>query len=341
MTPTAPVIYLIHGDDEYAIAQFISDLEKKLGDPALAELNTTRLDGRTYNLDDLLSVAGALPFLAKRRLVILSNPTERLKSKPSQDKFLEQLMKVPPTTALVLIENRPLTDERDRRYNRLHWLEKWAEEHPDLVFTKLINTPRGPELVRWVQVQAKTSGGQITPQAAQQLIQWVGEDPRQLSQEINKLLAFVNYKRAIELDDVLAITIDTAEGDIFILVDALGNRDGRRAMGMLDRLLEEQDPLNIFAMVTRQFRLVIQLRELFENGKSSTEMAQSLKLQPFQVERMIPQAQNFSLSALEAILHHLLGLDEGTKSGKIDGKLALQMLVAEIAKADIVKIKNA
>ena len=70
MAESTPVIYFLHGEDEYAIAQTLTELEKRLGDQATAEMNTTRLDGATYDIDKLLSVASALPFLAKRRLVV-------------------------------------------------------------------------------------------------------------------------------------------------------------------------------------------------------------------------------------------------------------------------------
>src|SRR5512147_2836430 len=99
MGASEPVVYLLHGDDEYAISRFVTGLEASLGDAATASMNITRLDGRTFNLDNLYAVTSALPFLAARRLVILTHPSERLKSSPAaQQKFLSQLEKVPPTT---------------------------------------------------------------------------------------------------------------------------------------------------------------------------------------------------------------------------------------------------
>ena len=74
MSNPAPVIYLLQGEDEFAIAQFLTKLQTDLGDPGLAAMNITRLDGRTYNLDGLLTIAGAMPFLTSRRLVILEHP---------------------------------------------------------------------------------------------------------------------------------------------------------------------------------------------------------------------------------------------------------------------------
>jgi len=44
----APVVYILHGDDEYAIAQFLASIEEKMGDPASAQMNITRIDGRSF-----------------------------------------------------------------------------------------------------------------------------------------------------------------------------------------------------------------------------------------------------------------------------------------------------
>jgi len=68
MGEAAPVVYLLYGEDEFAIAQFVSEMEARLGDPTTAMMNVTHLDGRSYNPDELLSVASVMPFLATRRL---------------------------------------------------------------------------------------------------------------------------------------------------------------------------------------------------------------------------------------------------------------------------------
>ena len=99
MGETAPVVYLLHGEDEFAIAQFVSEMEARLGDPATAAMNITRLDGRSYNPDELLTVASAMPFLAARRLVVLTNPLARLNSPSARQKFIKKLEAIPPSTA--------------------------------------------------------------------------------------------------------------------------------------------------------------------------------------------------------------------------------------------------
>ena len=335
MGESHPVVYLLNGEDEFLIARFVAELERKMGDPATASMNTTRLDGNSFNLDQLASVANALPFLATRRLVILTHPIARLSGQAAQKSFTDRLEKVPPTTALVLIEDRLLTLDRDREKGKIHWLERWALEHKDTVYLRTFRAPRGPELVKRIQEGAKKYGGQITTEAALLLASLVDNDPRLADQETEKLLAFVNYSRPIDYDDVMAVTADTGQGDIFTLVDALGSRDGTRAMGMLQRLLEYQDYYAIFGMIARQFRLLIQARESLDLGKQKAEIQRQLQLHPYVAEKLLGQAHRFALPELEQVYHRLIEVDEMVKTGQMPERLALETFVATITSSAI------
>lgn len=330
MTDSAPVVYLLHGEDEFAIAQFVSDIEAKLGDAATAAMNTTRMDGRSFDPAEFGAVVNAMPFLAKRRLVVLTNPLAAVNSQPARQSFLDQLERIPSTTALVLVENRYLTDERDRRKGKLNWLERWAQENSERVYLRAFVLPKGAAMAHWIQDRAKSFGGQFTPQAAALLASLVGDNPRLADQEIQKLLAYVDYHRVIEPDDVEALTADYEQGDIFEMVDALGNQDGRRAMGMLHRLLESQDPFSIFGMIVRQFRLLLLTREVLDNGGQAGEVARLLKLHPYVADKMSKQARHFTVPVLEQVYHRLLDIDEAMKTSQMTGDLALDTMVAAL-----------
>ena len=159
---TIPTIYILHGDDELAITRYIADLEARLGDPGTVAMNTTHMEGSAYSLNELIRVTSAMPFLAKRRLVVLENFLGRLKEKPDQEAFKDWLGRVPPTTALVLVERKPLVEERERRKGKDHWLEKWAKEAGERALLKECTAPKGRQLVTWIQEQARKAGGEIT-----------------------------------------------------------------------------------------------------------------------------------------------------------------------------------
>jgi len=103
MTAAKPVVYILHGDDEFAIQKTIARWTHDLGDPTTADLNISRLDGRTASEDDLRTATGSMPFLAERRMVIFAHPLARLGSEPARRRFLDLLDRLPPTTGLVLV----------------------------------------------------------------------------------------------------------------------------------------------------------------------------------------------------------------------------------------------
>jgi DNA polymerase-3 subunit delta len=326
-----PVVYLLHGEDEMAIAQHVAGILARLGETLIADMNTTRLDGRVVSLEEVETAAGTLPFMAKRRVVILTHPLARLTTPASRQKFLAFLERVPPSAALVLVEAQSLTEEKDRKKGRLHWLEKWAVGAGDRVFVKACPLPQGQAMTRRIQDLAKNAGGQISPPAAELLASLVGENLLGIDQEVQKLVAYTNYSRPVEPDDVEHLTADQGHGDIFMLVDAIGSRDSRLALNMLHRLLEEQEALSIFSMVVRQFRLLLLAREIMDHGGQAGDVARLVKLHPFVADKVTAQARRFTLAGLADIYHRLLDLDEGMKSGEIEGPLALDTFIAGMA----------
>ena len=331
MTESKPVVYIFHGDDEFATGQALEGIESQMGDPATAEMNTSHLDGRAFNMDELVQATRSMPFLAERRLVVLMDPLGSLKSSKDRDKFKTILENVPPTTALVIQISRPLVDARGRRSGKTHWLEKWAQSQDGKVFIREFSLPKGPQMANWIRNQAKESGGDFSQPASALLGTYVGEDPRLAAQEIEKLLAYVNYQRAVEPDDVEYLVAYAGETSIFDMVDALGTRNGREAQRLLHRLLEQDEPLRLFGMVVRQFRLLLLTRELLDAGYRETEIASAIKSPPFVVRKLIGQVRNFTLTQLEVIYHKLLAIDEAIKTGQTEGDVALDTLVAALS----------
>jgi len=330
MTESKPVVYIFYGDDEFAIGQALAGIGAQMGDPSTAEINTTYLDGRSLNLDELIRTTRAMPFLADRRLVVLTNPLGALKSNKDRDKFKDVMAGTPATTALVVQITSPLVDPRDRRKGKTHWLEKWAAGQDGKVFLREFTLPKGPQMANWIRQQAKESGGEFSHPAAALLGTFVGDDPRLAAQEIEKLLAYVNYQRPVEPDDIEYLVAYAGETSVFDMVDALGARSGSEALRLLHRLLEEDDPLRLFGMVVRQFRLLLLTRELLDAGYREADIASVLKTPGFVVRKLMGQVSTFSLPQLEAIYHQLLEIDEAIKTGQTDGDVALDTLVVAL-----------
>ena len=320
-----PNLFLLIGNDEFAIARRLKDFESDFTDPTSADMNTARLDARSMSENDLNTAVNAMPFLAKRRLVLLTNPSAKYNNASSRKKFLEFIEKAPDTTRVVMYES---VEPRDADK---HWLVKWAEKNEKLIQTKAFMLPKLRDMTGWIVNEMKAQGGQIEPRAAEMLKDMVGVDTRQAGMEITKLLAYVNWQRQVKVADVEAVCIVTSQQSVFDFVDALSSGNGKQAQHLLHRLLESEDAFSLWGMVVRQFRLLVQAREILDARGTKDDVARALGVHPFVAEKTSQQAARFSMESLESIYRKLLRIDEGVKTSQLTLELAMDTLVVELA----------
>jgi DNA polymerase-3 subunit delta len=237
---------------------------------------------------------------------------------------------LPDKSAVVLAEHRPLLNAKEKRQGKKHWLLKWGEKMGGKVYAREYSAPSDSQLPGWIIERALKMGGKFEPQAASKLAKLVGSDVRLADQEINKLLMYVNYERPVTETDVEELTALLPEGGIFDLVDALGNRNRKKAISEFHRLLADNDVQSIFGMIVRQFRLLVQSREIIDQQGGKQEIASLLKIHPYVGEKLAGQARNFTQSQLDGIFHRLLEIDSGLKTGKMSTDLSIDLLIAEI-----------
>jgi len=349
------MFYIFHGEDELARSDLVADFKSKVGDETTRDLNVTVLDGRTVTLAELILNADAVPFLSDKRLVVVEGLLTWLaSSKRSKEGgegepsgaakefikgLLDYMSNVPESTRLIFVEPRslPLTNP----------VLKLALE-TDKRTVKELRLPPKESMAGWVQKRARLHGGEFTSQAATALVTAVGYDPRpsdrdrspeqgnklrQMDQEIQKLLAYVNWSRPVKPEDVRLLVADAQQGDLFGMIDALTEGNGKKAIVELHRLIDRgKSPLELFGMIVRQFRLMIAVKELAERGQSSAGIARQLELHPYVAEKTGRQAQAFSMEQLERVYHRLQETDVQIKTGQIEDVAALDLLVAGLTR---------
>jgi DNA polymerase-3 subunit delta len=325
-----PVVYLFHGDDELAISEAIENLKSKLGDPASIELNLTVLDGRSLSIEEFETSSKSLPFLAERRLTILSHPLAYLKDESNRKRMLAFLEDLPDKTAVVLAEFNLLLPLKERNKGKKHWLEKWGQTLGKKFYSKGFTLVKGPQMTGWIISRTRKAGGEIEPPAANKLAVLIGEDVRLADQEITKLLTYVNYDRPVNEQDVELLTEGGQQGAIFNFVDALGNRNRKLAITEYHRLLADQDPQRVFGMIVRQFRLLLLSREILDGNGKESDITGKLKTHPYVSGKIATQARHFTQPQLEGIYRRLLVIDEELKTGVMSGDLNVDLLIAEI-----------
>ncbi|MBC7264491.1 MAG: DNA polymerase III subunit delta [Chloroflexi bacterium] len=333
------MFYILHGEDEFSLHEALTTMRAKMGERTLADLNTTVLDGRKLTLTELMNACNAIPFVAKRRLVIVENFASRLEGPPrgqgkargvkANDELLqalrEYLPKMPETTRLVFVENHTLSPQ-----NPL--LELAQQEKGGYV--KTFEPPKGDALTKWIVERVRTKGGEIEVVAATELANFVGNDLRKLDQECEKLVLYTAGERTITTEDVCQLVSHVQAASIFTLVDALGHRERERAMQLLHEQLDrDATPLYLFSMIVRQFRILLQVKELLGHGLSPAEIRAKLGISSqFVVDKAVAQSRQFSMERLECIYQRLVNTDADIKTGCMPEILALDLLVVDLCR---------
>jgi DNA polymerase-3 subunit delta len=325
--------YIFHGEDEFTRAEELKKLRAKMGDPQFAELNTTFLDGRRVTLGELRHHADAIPFLAEKRLVIVEGLLARLdphrRKKDGEDEeaaedepdpeFAAGLSAyLPNLPEKILAKTNPILKLAQRDRNHAH-VRQFSHPHPD-------------QLADWIVNNTETKGGRIEFSAANDLAMFVGADLRALDNELEKLITYRSGE-TIRREDVRAIVSPAQEQSIFELADAMGKRDVAAALELLhDQLTHNVEPLYLLAMIARQFRMLLQVRDLAARGLTLEQIRTQLALHPFVARKVLEQSRNFSIDQLETIYRKLLETDVAVKTSLGEPGVNLDVLVVELTK---------
>jgi DNA polymerase-3 subunit delta len=88
------------------------------------------------------------------------------------------------------------------------------------------------------------------------------------------------------------------------------------------------EPLYLLGMIVRQFRIMIQVKDLAERGVHPRDIPARLGMNPFVARKGLSQAAKFSMDQLEIVYHKLWETDLSIKTGQTEPVLALDLFVA-------------
>jgi DNA polymerase-3 subunit delta len=330
-----PTFYLIYGDDDLTIDETIAQIRAELGEDPNAELNTSEFEGENTSVDEILNAVSSFTFLSDMRTVFVRGFVAQFTSKGAGDigkkemqRLQDALPDLPDYARLILIERQKIRKDST--------IVKYAQNNK-LGWAKACEMPE--DSTDWILARAKNAyGNTIDPKAATALASVIGGDLQRADNELAKLAAYVNDERPISEDDVALLTPYVAEANIFNMVDALAQGNGAYALSLMNTILE-QDPsdpgFRLYALIVRQFRLLLLVREHLALGGSrdNNSIASAVGIRSgWQAGKLAKQSRAFKLSQLEQIYRRLQRYDEDMKTGKIEPRLALDLLVASLSK---------
>ncbi len=320
------MIRVFHGQDEFSIGEQVARIRESVSAPEVRDPNTSTYEGTGFSLMEVIGAASSAPFLADRRLVIVRGLLERLDGNDRSlgdewTNMAEGLSEIPATTELLFVDNVRL-----RRGGR-----GLRAVGPQADVTEFSNL-RGSGLDSWIRERFNEIDAAVEPAAVSRL-SWVsGGNLRLLDQEIRKLALYADG-RTVTRQAVDEMVSEAREANIFATIDAVLERRPERAMRMMYTLLENGSTVSsIIGLMARQVRILLLAKHLSADGLNREEIGRRVGINhSFVLDKTLRQIGRFSPDYLADIHRELLWADLAIKSGRLNDRLALEILAARLS----------
>ncbi|RKM62262.1 DNA polymerase III subunit delta [Butyrivibrio sp. CB08] len=304
--------YLIYGDEAYLRLQNRDKIVKALGGSE-SSMNFNKYEGDGCNPLEIIDMAETMPFLSDKRVILVENSGFFKSGCPELAEYLKASAE---STILIFVEK-----EVDKRKDIYKSLSKTG-------FEIECSTQDEDMLKRWVVSRFSNEGKKISPRAQAVLLDRVGTDMSNLTTEIEKLVCYAIDRNEITEEDIFAVCANYLTSRIFDMTDAISSQNQRRAIELYyDLLALKEPPAKILALITRQFNIMLQIKEMTDNRRDKGEMASAVKIAPFLVGKYQTWARNFSFEQLREALELCLANDEAVKTGKLDHVISVEMVI--------------
>ncbi|MBR4831009.1 MAG: DNA polymerase III subunit delta [Butyrivibrio sp.] len=304
--------YLVYGEEAYLRLQNRDKLIKALGEDT-SSMNFAKYEGDACDPAAIIDMAETMPFLSDKRVILVENSGFfKTGCQPLSD-----YLKEPSETAFFIFVEK----EVDRRKDIFKAVSKIGFE---------INCDEQDEdtLKRWIVSKFRSEGKNISPGSVAFLIDRVGTDMSNISTEIEKLVCYCMDRGEITNADIEAVCAGWITSRIFAMTDAIVEKNQKKAIDLYyDLLALKEPPAKILALITRQFNLMLQVKEMDDNHRDRGLIASSVGLMPFLVNKYTNWARSYSYKELKRVLELCASNDEAVKTGKLDYVISVEMVI--------------
>ena len=240
-------LYLLYGEEAYLRRQYRDKLKAAL---VLQEdaMNCSVYSGKDINANEVVDLAGTMPFFAERRVVIVENSGW---FKSGNDQIAALVKSLPDTTCMIFVEAE--VDKRGKLFKAVtaNGCAALCEMQDEATLRK------------WVMGLLKKENKTITPDALNLLLDKTGTNMENIRREVEKLVCYRYYEDGITAADVEELCIVQIQNQIFDMVEAVAQKKQKQALGLYYNLLAlKEAPMKILALTARQFHMLLQVKEM-------------------------------------------------------------------------------
>lgn len=307
-------VYLLYGEEAYLRNQYRDKLKAALlGDGD--SMNYHYFEGKDVSVGEVIDLAETMPFLAQRRVIVLENSGLFARG---GEQLAEYLASPAETAFFVFVE--PTADKRSRLYKAVTAKGRAVE----------FKTQDETVLKRWILGFLKKENKNITERELNLFLEKTGTNMENIRGELEKLLCYCMDRDVISAQDIEAVCTKQVSNQIFDMINALALKQQKKAMDLYyDLLTLKEPPMRILYLITRQFNMLLQVKELKNKGYDANTIGEKVGLAGFIAKKYVAQAAKFKEADLRTALKDCVETEEAVKTGRMNDVMSVELLIVK------------
>jgi DNA polymerase-3 subunit delta len=321
-------LYLFHGQEDFLKQYYMNNIEDMILNKDFKSLNKINFEGK-LDSRKIIDISETIPMFSDKKLIIIKNSSlfkankkaleDEGKGRQQNDDVLELLKSLPEYLCIIFYET-----EIDKRLKIIDLIRKNG-----LIVEFPYQKPA--ELIKWVLKVFKSHKKEIEGSTAAFLVDNSEQGMNEIINEINKIVMYAGNRVSIKKEDIDAVCTKSIKSRIFDLTDAIAEKNIALALKLLNDMIILKEPLpKILFMITRQLRQILEMKLLNSRGLSGNEAATRIGVSPYAAGKLTKHTKYFNIAALKAAIEESLNLDLAIKTGRLNDRIALELLISKL-----------
>ena len=307
--------YLFLGEEDFLKEEAIDKLKAAFLCTQTKELNYSVFyaKDKNFNLSEMLNSLDTLPFLSKKRLVVLKGADSLPASlRPHILSYLRN----PKESSIFVIESPSPAIKGDFLLG--------ISKHAQLVYCrKLTDSDINARLVK----RANSRGKRILPDAIEAIKENLPRDLRMLYSNIDNIILYIGKRHLITKQDVEALIGVSPSHTAFDLMGSLEKKDARKALRVFSSLKKDRKKeTELLGLLAWNARMILRVKELLKI-KNKIEMRRDLGLSPRMFDQTMRHASGFKKSEILGLLDEIIKADIEIKTGMLPRTVMEKLIV--------------
>jgi DNA polymerase-3 subunit delta len=331
-------LIFFYGEEQYLIKWAIGEIVENCIPKAVEQLNFSVINWEVSSIADLIDQCETLPMFSDRRIVVLENfntaeekAAGKNEGKDDKAESLIRYLKEFPESCILIMTSTDV-DKRKKAYKTINKLGKCYD------FSRLNEM----DFKKFVWGRFNREGKIVDNQIINKIIEITGYFDKKsnynlynLDNDMKKIIAHSTNKE-ISINDLLAGLSQNTESYVFDMIDAISNSKNGEALTILHSLMQSGEAWQkLLALICSGYELMLVVKEMKDDGFRANEIKEKTKAHEYRIKIASRLCEQYSTKRLCKIICSCFEADKNIKSGLLEDRLAMELLIAGINEGEL------